>query len=751
MLHYMIRRIRVSLLTIISVALISTSLPTYSFAADAPAPISMTPPEDPSVIKDARSILRGIEPSSSNNAMVYFDQNQVNFKSFISLEQHGAGQSGGEKIICLTPQDPKCVSALADSSYQQIKYDVAMGSCDARQIAACIKTLSLVKEDGTKVKAQAVQRIYSKTSPGWDSTFNAKTNTGYPGADGPWLWRITDGGKSTDYLILGLVSALFNRPAGTSTWDASEKSLRLSIYPVKKFENPAYVDGGSETACLAVDTGVCYQRIAFAPNLRFALDIRIPKVITGWLNGRLDKPSAYTENYDDNYSELIVEADPLEEIMTGKWLANTGAVAQYLNDSRKGSTAAPGSKNLDIAGTDPDDQNAVRYYTSLSSQFSNAALTNTLAWRLNTTSSGAQTFASNCAKIEGVQGIVTSNASVYEPGSPQWDSNEGALGYKIAAPVYKSDGKTENVGRYAFTMRADLIKCVYGMTKLPAYAKIEITYDGSGEKKTASVVLGQFKDWVNLHADNFVFESTPPTVKVKLEGWTKSAGAGTSTLPASPPNKSSPGKVAAPTSGQATITCIKGTTKKTVTGTKPVCPTGYKIQAAPGQAGSQVTITCTKGTTKKIVTGTKPVCPMGYKMSVAKPTAQAPTVQQPVDQGNNQPQPEQPNQPQPGQPSEPNGDITITCTKGSESKQVTGKSPVQCPNGYQMKPMQPGQPNQPQPGQPIDPNADITITCTKGSDSKQVTGKSPVQCPTGYQMQPMQPGQPGQPQQPARP
>jgi hypothetical protein len=45
----------------------------------------------------------------------------------------------------------------------------------------------------------------------------------------------------------------------------------------------------------------------------------------------------------------------------------------------------------------------------------------------------------------------------------------------------------------------------------------------------------------------------------------------------------------------------------------------------------------------------------------------------------------------------------------------------------------------------MDPNADITITCTKGSESKQVTGKSPVQCPTGYQMKPMQPGQPGQP------
>jgi hypothetical protein len=97
-------------------------------------------------------------------------------------------------------------------------------------------------------------------------------------------------------------------------------------------------------------------------------------------------------------------------------------------------------------------------------------------------------------------------------------------------------------------------------------------------------------------------------------------------------------------------------------------------------------------------------------------------------------------------PNNPNADITITCTKGSESKQVTGKSPVQCPTGYQMKPMQPGQ-----PGQMMDPNADITITCTKGSESKQVTGKSPVQCPTGYQMKPMQPGQPNQPGQPASP
>ena len=90
---------------------------------------TMDPPTDPSVIKDARSILRGMEPASANNAMVYFDQNQVNFKSYISLEKQSPGQQGSGAITCLTPSDTKCTSALADPAFQQIKYDVAMGSC----------------------------------------------------------------------------------------------------------------------------------------------------------------------------------------------------------------------------------------------------------------------------------------------------------------------------------------------------------------------------------------------------------------------------------------------------------------------------------------------------------------------------------------------------------------------------------------------------------------------------------------------
>ena len=41
----------------------------------------------------------------------------------------------------------------------------------------------------------------------------------------------------------------------------------------------------------------------------------------------------------------------------------------------------------------------------------------------------------------------------------------------------------------------------------------------------------------------------------------------------------------------------------------------------------------------------------------------------------------------------------------------------------------------PQIGNSTPGNGETTINCVKGGDVKKVTGKIPVQCPEGYQMQ----------------
>jgi hypothetical protein len=79
---------------------------------------------------------------------------------------------------------------------------------------------------------------------------------------------------------------------------------------------------------------------------------------------------------------------------------------------------------------------------------------------------------------------------------------------------------------------------------------------------------------MNLSANNFTFSD--PTIKIKLtqEAVAKPTPSATpSATPSVTPSTAAPSKVAVK---KISITCVKGKTKKVVTGTKPVCPAGYK-------------------------------------------------------------------------------------------------------------------------------------------------------------------------------
>jgi hypothetical protein len=234
-------------------------------------------------------------------------------------------------------------------------------------------------------------------------------------------------------------------------------------------------------------------------------------------------------------------------------------------------------------------------------------------------------------------------------------------------------------------MREDLIKCVYGLTKLPSYASMEITYDESGKSSVASVSLGTKNGWVHLASDNFTYSA--PTLKVKLEGWTK-ASAATTTKPNQPaaggqatqPNQPAPGA-----SG--------GQPNQTGAGL-PACAAGQNpsqekpCQPAGGQAGQGL-----------------PACAAGQSPSPTKPC-------------------------QPAQGSQPVENV-IVCQKGNEKVEVRGTKPL-CASGYVMV-MANGQPVTQQPAGANQASKKVTITCVKGKTIKKVTAVTP-KCPAGYKI-----------------
>ena len=120
-------------------------------------------------------------------------------------------------------------------------------------------------------------------------------------------------------------------------------------------------------------------------------------------------------------------------------------------------------------------------------------------------------------------------------------------------------------------MRKDVAQCLYNFSNAPIKASISVI-TANGEEIVATEQIAERNDasgeWITLGKYGFTFSS--PKLKVKLTQEKIAAPATTTVQPAPAPKPASPTK-------KNSITCIKGKLKKIVTGSKPKCPTGYRV------------------------------------------------------------------------------------------------------------------------------------------------------------------------------
>jgi len=172
-------------------------------------------------------------------------------------------------------------------------------------------------------------------------------------------------------------------------------------------------------------------------------------------------------------------------------------------------------------------------------------------WSMRTLSYDEMSGANKCfTTTPGLKGIVTTNSTAYSAGPPEF--KDGSLNYQVSSPHFNPDGMTPFKGNYNLVMRSDVARCIYGFTKAPIKASISIL-SSEGANDVATTATSEKDGWLYLSANNFQFSS--PTIQVKL---------------------SQDAVAQVPSSGKSTITCVKGKLTKTVSGSKPTCPSGYK-------------------------------------------------------------------------------------------------------------------------------------------------------------------------------
>lgn len=499
---------------------------------------------------------------------------------FIKVENQ-IGQGLRDENLCAGLDDPSC---SATKGWQTIFIEGGIGNCTANPNTACVESFSLTTSDGKEVIAKPLSK-FPKDAKEFEGKINSD-GSGYAAGLASWIWRAEgDGpGSEHDYLLTGYVqSGGQNR---NQSWnDLHVIQFFFEVIPIVR-ENSSLVKAPEkflqkragrnysevmstnyESACLANDTGVCLHRREFPAKARLKVTLQLPKFISGWLNGRLNKPTVTSSAFSSTTDRIVVEAGAEQNIFAGNWMKkSTLPTLTFKSDAAARMFMGLTNGDNPMSLRDSGEDGALDAYETWAPYLGEKAFAINETWTL---SNARVDNPSSCVKKgAGVQGVVATNASAYEATAPTFDKDSGTLNYKVAAPHFAPDGKTENIGTYGLSMSTSLIKCLYGVDQLPTSASIAIT-SSDGKERVSTVALQQVGNWVHLNAENFTFSS--PTLKIKLNQSNSPASSANTTTQktatAAPTKKTAP---------KLTITCVKGKVTQKVSGTSPKCPAGFK-------------------------------------------------------------------------------------------------------------------------------------------------------------------------------
>ena len=450
----------------------------------------------------------------------------------------GATETGSK--LCTSTTDASC-----SGNYS---FKAVLGPCDATTTIDCIESVAATTSAGAAIAGSFKQFFPARGM----NDYTGSTTDGVPSGRPPSLWTINGlpHAEGSDYQVVVTVSGMkVNGDARKPS-----RSFFASITPVNihqttcnpqfngqcmdDFHETAGPDGKSQIRFRGVaadqDLGIrcanwgedsqCALKRAFPVGAKFSLKVRLSTVPAGWLHGRLADPTASISTAD-NVTTVQISAQPTKVpiVSTGaQWADLPTPVQEWFtaNCSSNCGTRQPGS--LSLAPTLRNAQsNPVAYKESSFEQLKlwttfikDSASAIPSQWSVRTLSYQEMTRSPKCiSEGVGVTGIVATNSTLYSEGPPSFDSATSTLNYKVAAPHYEKDGKTEFKGRYDLILRSDIAKCLYNLDDSPVTSEVAVV-DESGAPKTATTSMTQADGWFKFSAVGYTHSA--PTVKTKL-------------------------------------------------------------------------------------------------------------------------------------------------------------------------------------------------------------------------------------------
>ena len=501
---------------------------------------------------------------------------------WVEKQMEGYGSTRVDRKICTSAPLSNC----AIDGYRFV-YDAIFSPCSTPTSLNCIESVWGTSQSGEKIPGQLVEE--------WESPnhFPGVPSLGLPAGGGSSTWRIPNSnGTNSDLfaLVAGERGSMgYGKDDVAHAVDSFAYLQPVEILPLKygsnTYTNFQYPDGpgtntgfsaGDGANCFIFDKTRCAARATFSTSGRFGIKIRYQNPPQEWFRSRINNPIISVTKDSASYVVEISGEPLVVPFVTGvtKW-SNLRPETQAMYPKSIERMRAEHGSSLWLGGE--SGKNALNFFSGWLPILNDKATAMKSHWTLNSINlSSIDDKMRRCSDSKYFAGIVSSNATVYSDGAPILNASSEALEYQVAAPHFDSHGEIFT-GIYDLKIQSNVARCIYGFTDAPIKATISVTSE-SETTRTSTSSISESNGFLNFHIAGFSYSS--PTIQVKLSQQSSTAMP-SNTTPSAPVNTQvSPSNQTAINSKKAvkTILCERGKTLKKVSGTKPICPTGYKLK-----------------------------------------------------------------------------------------------------------------------------------------------------------------------------
>lgn len=286
-------------------------------------------------------------------------------------------------------------------------------------------------------------------------------------------------------------------------------------------------------------------------------------LLSGWFYGRILQPEVkFTSvSADENIVQII--GAPISTHVAEGDIAFSDYEALQTSSNSALPTVRAGTSKMILPATYGfvNGSGAMKVWRLMNPLMKDKAESSVNSFSLRTSrnsSSLTDYYPQGCQVSQSLDGIVSTNATMYNPAPPSYEPRDGSLNFEVGSPHLDAAGQVIQ-GVYSLVVSSKLAKCIWGSDLTNSKATVSIIND-AGQTQVSTSVLKALNDFYYFHISGFTYSTKKISIRVEPDPEVTS----TSTPRATPANKK--------------ITCVKGKVKKVVSGVKPVCPKGYKLK-----------------------------------------------------------------------------------------------------------------------------------------------------------------------------